>query len=67
MKRSDRPPRQLPLMAAADIDPPDDPVGVALGVAVGDPDGEWRLVMDLYSRMAARAYHTARAESAVSP
>lgn len=60
MKRADREPRQLPLLPAADMAPKQDPVGDALGVVVADPDAQWALVMDLFGRMAARAYHRAQ-------
>ena len=51
--------KQLLLLPAGDMGPPDDPVGVALGVFDddGDPDETWREVMALFGRMAVRVYH----------
>ena len=51
MKRTDQPPRQLPLLPAADMAPTQDPVGDALGVVGADPDAEWALVMNQYARL----------------
>ena len=59
MKRADRAPRQLPLLPAADFAPKRDPVGDVLGSVDADPDAQWALVMDLFGRMAVRAYHRA--------
>ena len=57
--------RQLSLLPAGDMGPPDDPVGVALGFVDddGDPDETWREVMALVGRMVARAYHRTHAGS----
>ena len=63
MKRADQPPRQLPLLPAADMAPKQDPVGDALDVVGADPDSQWALVMDQFGRMAARAYVRARDEA----
>jgi len=59
MKRAGREPKQLPLLPAADFAPKRDPVGDALGAVDADPDAQWALVMDLFGRMAVRAYHDA--------
>ena len=70
MQHTARTPRQLPLMSVGDLGPPDDPVGVALGI-VGDDDASsshvWREVMDLFGHIATRAYLDAQAESEASP
>ena len=66
--RNTRAPRQLPLLPAGDMGPPpDDPVGVALGLDGGDLVDPWRPVMDLFARMAVRAYHQAQADVKASP
>ena len=62
-----RAPRQLPLLPAGDMAPPDDPVGVALGVLDDDSDDPWQPVMDLFARLAVRAYHQAQAEAESEP
>ena len=54
-------------MPAGDMGPPDDPVGVALGLDGGDLVDPWRPVMDLFARMAVRAYHQAQADVKASP
>ena len=61
MSRKEREPRQLPLLSASDMGPPDDPVGVALGIADDDSARVWREAMDLYGRIATRAYFEAHA------
>ena len=65
--RNTRAPRQLPLLSAGDMGPPDDPVGVALGLDGGDLVDPWRPVMSLFARMAVRAYHHAQADVKASP
>ena len=67
MRRTERAARQLPLLPAADMGLSADPVGDALGIVDDDSDDQWRAVMDLYGRMAVRAYWKARAESEASP
>ena len=65
--RTNKEPRQLPLLPLGDLGPPDDPVGVALGIAYDDPDAVWPDVMGLFSGMAIRAYHNAKAASESEP
>ena len=50
--------RQLVLLPVGDMGPPDDPVGVALGIGddYGDPDQTWVIVMALFGRISVRAY-----------
>ena len=70
MQHTARTPRQLPLMCAGDLGPPDDPVGLAFGI-VGDDDASssrvWREAMDLFGYIATRAFLSAEAESGASP
>ena len=63
MERYDGASKQLPLLRADDMVADDDPVGVSLGVEGSDPDAQWDLVMGLFSRLAVRAYASAREES----
>ena len=58
-----RTPRQLPLLPADALGPPDDPVGEALGLVDDDPDVVWPEVMGLFARIAVRAYHAAQAKA----
>ena len=54
--------KQLLLLPVGDMGPPNDPIGVALGiVGDGDPDETWREVMALFGRMAVRVYHQTHA------
>ena len=62
MARTQRAPRQLPLFPAGDLGPPDDPVGAALGIPDDESDDPWSPAMDLFARLAVRAYHRARSE-----
>lgn len=62
MERGDGAPKQLPLLPADYMAPDEDPVGVSLGVVGGDPDAQWDSVMGLFSRLAVRAYLSAREE-----
>ena len=59
MTRTDREGKQPLLLPASDMGPPDDPIGVALGIVDddGDPDEIWIQVMALFSRVVVRAYH----------
>ena len=59
MTRTDREGKQLLLLPVGDMGPPDDPIGVALGIVDddGDPGETWREVMALFGRMAVRVYH----------
>ena len=61
--RRERAPRQLLLLPLGDFRPPDDPIGVAMGIADDDPDDVWPVVMDLFARLAVRAYHQANVEA----
>ena len=63
MERGDGLPKQLPLLRADDMVSDDDPVGVSLGVEGSDSDAQWDLVMELFARVAVRAYDSAREES----
>ena len=54
------------LLPVGDLEPPDDPVGSALGLLDDDdqdPDHAWREVMFLFGSVAARAYYQAQSES----
>lgn len=61
MKGKDREPGQLPLLHEVDMGPPEDIVGAALGMADGEPAGGWDQVMDLFAKLAVRAYYQAQA------
>lgn len=63
MERGNGEPKQLPLLTADYMAPDEDPVGVSLGVVGGDPDAQWDLVMRHFSRLAVRAYLSAREQS----
>ena len=65
MTRTNRDGKQLLLLPAGDMGPPDDPIGLALGIVAGDgePDETWREVMKLFGRMAVRVYHQTHAGS----
>ena len=57
--------KQLRLLPAGAMGPPDDPVGVALAFFDDDRDPEevWREAMPLFIRMAVRAYYQAHVKS----
>ena len=69
MTRTNMDGKQLLLLPVGDMGPPDDPVGVALGIVGdgGDPGEVWQEVMALFGRMAVRVYHRAHAGSGSLP